>query len=193
MSYVVSRLQVINNVLAELGESSVAIEDASANSTFIKERINALLPYVLSKGNFRFNLVYREDSTPAAQPLSGQYQYTFTLPSDYGRMYRMLNRTQYEEIQGGLATDSQTIQYYYNTNGAPFFDGNFEGMSPPFVEALTFYVVSRVAAPLTENLELKKIALESFNAYIADAILMNEYEINKLISPPNEYDRVVYS
>ena len=66
-------------------------------------------------------------------------------------------------------------------------------MSPPFVEALTFYVVSRVAAPLTENLELKKIALESFNAYIADAILMNEYEINKLISPPNEYDRVVYS
>lgn len=186
-----NKLTVVNMVLNELGKQAVALLGETDDAVFIENRIDQLLGIVLAKGSWVWSLKYRSDSTPLPEAITPDFNYTYQLPADYGRLYNVRNKVGYVIIDGTISSNSSPFQYYYNTNAAPFVEGDYTPMTPQFLDALAFFIAARVCIVLTENEQLYQYLLAQYKDAIQNALQLNFFELESFGAPYNDYDRLV--
>ena len=91
MAIPTSKLDVINQALTEIGRPSVSNINDSEDSELLSVKFDLLLPILLEETEWNFAIVYREDSTPLVSPVSPDFNNSFQLPADYGRMFQFGN------------------------------------------------------------------------------------------------------
>lgn len=183
-----SQLQVVNQVLNQLGRTAVSAIADQPDALLIQQSMNLMLPALLLAADWNFAIVYRSDSTPITQNFSPEYVYTYQLPADYARMDRFWQcYFQYRLIDGLLLSNQLPINYYYVSNNA-----DYSVITPLFSLALTYMTAAEVCDVLTNNDALTKKLLYKFENAKADAILQNDMERQIQTMPRNDYDRTNY-
>lgn len=186
----VSKLDVINQAMIEIGRLPVTNENDSDASQLISAKIDLLLPLMLLETTWNFAVKYISDSTPNTQQFSPEYLYTYQLPFDYGRLFRFQTNCwplTYMITDGLLLTDILPIQYYYIVNSI-----DFDAFNALFYRALSLYTASDSCLVLTNNEQLTQYLAQKYEKAKSDAMLFNDMERDVRTVPYNDYDRTVW-
>jgi|GEM_PF-1696388 len=182
------KLDVVNRVLHEFGRQSVSAYTDDPTATLIWQRIDDFLPQLLQNENWVWARRYRVDSTPITNPPTTDWQFAFQFPSDYGRMFRVLDGIEYLIMDNTLCANSGQVRYYYNVNESVFANGDYRAMSNWFCDALALFVAARTCLVTTNDAELTLALEKAAEKSMAKAIMFNGME-RQIFSAPNEYDR----
>lgn len=186
----VSKLDVINQALIEIGRLPVTNENDSEASQLISAKIDLLLPLMVLETTWNFAIKFISDNTPNTQSFSPDYLYTYQLPFDFGRFFKFSTNCwplTYQFTDGLLLTNVKPISYYYIVNTI-----DFDAFNTLFYRALAVFTASDVAFVLTNNESLAKYLLGKYLSAKSDAILFNDIERDIKTSPNNDYDRKTY-
>lgn len=182
-----TQLQMINRILSELGRLSVSSVNESDDAKYVSDKLYELYPEVLLDCNWNFAVKYREDNTPLTTKYSPQFNYTYLLPSDFGKIFKFLDPRwlSYEFVDNYLITDYRPVRYYYIVNNA-----NFSTFPPLVARSIVLYVASKSAPTLTNDVELSKYLNALYEREKSNAILQNNMEAMLNGTPYNGYDRI---
>jgi len=189
-----AKLDVVNQVLNELGFPFIQTLTSTAASTLISNKLDILLPEMLLRTDWNFAIKFVTDDTPNVANISPDYLYNYTLPADYNRMDRFswqLSSTAfsfvYRIIDQTLMTNVRPVLYYYVVQTVSY------GVIPPlFYRALVLYTAAECAAVLTNNVGLGKVLEGKYQLKLNEAILLNDQERMIQSTPQNDYDRQSY-
>jgi hypothetical protein len=189
MAIPTSKLDVINQALTEIGRPSVSNINDSEDSELLSVKFDLLLPILLEETEWNFAVVYREDSTPLIEPISPDFNNSFQLPPDYGRMFKFGNfynnlNEPYFISNNLLSTNCNSIAYYYIIN-----DVSVDAMPSLFIRALSLLIASDACLVLTENQSLTKDLRIKYEHERGRAVNRNDMERCIVSRPHNKYDR----
>lgn len=187
----VSKLDLINDVLGELGIPTVTAESDSPAAQYVGRKLDRLHRTLLRATNWIWALKYRYDNTPLIQNFSPDYNYAYALPADYGRFYRWATSGAqwpiYTIADGRILSQTKPIQFYYVVNNA-----SYEVISPQYEQTLIFFTAYMCSAQLTENLQLTAFLKQEFRTSRVEAIMFNNMELPTYTAPYNDYNRITY-
>lgn len=181
-----SKLFVVNQALLEIGRPTVTAYTDSDDATLLWNKLDILLPELLLAYTWNFAIVYVKDNTPLTTNFSPQYNYTFQLPADYGRMALFVNpQFSYQVVDGLILANYQPIEYYYVS-----LNTSYGSLPVPFVRALSIYAAADSCAVLTNNVNLTQFLYKKYEDKLADAIQINDQERRIISKPYNDFDRM---
>jgi len=187
-AFVPSLLDVVNQVLSELGRLPVDNVESDQNALLISQRIPYLLPELLLRTPWNWAIKYVTDNNPITQNFSPEYTYTYQLPADYGRMFKFWQMWyDYTIIDNFVLANQRPINYYYVVNNT-----DIDILPPLFFQLLVLYTASRVALALTENQKLFQYLDQQYRMKLADAIRQNDMDRRIMSTPHNDFDRLSY-
>ena len=187
-SFTPSKLQVVNQVLNELGRLPVDNIDTDDQAKLISLRLDILLPELLLRAPWNDAIKYRTDNTPLTTNFSPEFTYTFQLPFDYGRMFKFwLMWYDYEILDNFLLSNQRPVNYYYVVNNV-----DYDTITPLFERTLVLYTASTVALALTQSMELTKYLTSLYMDKLSGAILQNDMDRRVQATPHNDFDRLSY-
>lgn len=192
MAIPTSKLDVINQALTEIGRPSVSNIKDSEDSELLGVKFDLLLPVLLEETAWNFAIIYREDSTPIATPISPDFNNSFQLPADYGRMFQFGNffnniNEPYFISNNILSTNCLKIAYYYTIS-----DVAVDAMPSMFIRALSLLIASDACLVLTENESLTKNLTMKYEHWRGKAVNRNDMERYIVSAPYNKYDRTLF-
>jgi hypothetical protein len=178
------KLDIVNQVLSELTRLPVDSIDSSKDTQLISYRIDKAIPLLLLKTNWKFAIKYATLSSPETVNPFPQYQYSYVLPADYGRMWHLWQQWfNYDILDGRIVTDQKPITFYYVVNQV-----DYDTLGILFERLLVLYLASVFAKPLTENVQLAADLEVKYEKEFNNAVLQNSME-GPIKSAPNDYDR----
>lgn len=178
-------IQIVNRVMNQLGRLGVAAASNDSYAALISERLPDDVVYMLSQDSWYFATKFIRDESPAAaSPVVPNYKYAYYLPFDFLQFYKQLENLNYQTYQGFILSSAPFIQYFYVYNLT-----DYTKFRPWFTEALVWYIVNRVALPLTQNINVAKIAEAQFEKEIYLAKTSNKMESPIFEAPYNSYNR----
>jgi hypothetical protein len=192
MALPISRLDIVNQALTELGRLPVTNINDSEDATLLDVKLNLLLPVLLQETVWNFAILYRQDSTPLTTPLTPDFSYTYQLPADYGRMFQFGNinnnlDTPYLISNNLISTNEKPISYYYIIN-----DVNVDAISTMFFRAIVLFIASDACLVLTENEKLTQYLKAKYEEEKGKAVNLNDMERYITTKPNNDYDRNMF-
>lgn len=192
MALPISRLDIVNQALTELGRLPVTNINDSEDATLLDVKLSLLLPVLLQETVWNFAILYREDSTPLTTPLTPDFSYTYQLPADYGRMFQFGNinnnlDTPYLISNNLISTNEKPISYYYIIN-----DVNVGAISTMFFRAIVLFIASDACLVLTENEKLTQYLKAKYEEEKGKAVNLNDMERYITGKPNNDYDRNIF-
>lgn len=192
MALPISRLDIVNQALTELGRLPVTNINDSEDATLLDVKLNLLLPVLLQETVWNFAILYREDSTPLTTPLTPDFSYTYQLPADYGRMFQFGNinnnlDTPYLISNNLISTNEKPISYYYIID-----DVNVDAISTMFFRAIVLFIASDACLVLTENEKLTQYLKAKYEEEKGKAVNLNDMERYITTKPNNDYDRNIF-
>jgi hypothetical protein len=192
MALPISRLDIVNQALTELGRLPVTNINDSEDATLLDVKLNLLLPVLLQETVWNFAILYREDSTPLTTPLTPDFSYTYQLPADYGRMFQFGNinnnlNTPYLISNNLISTNEKPISYYYIID-----DVNVDAISTMFFRAIVLFIASDACLVLTENEKLTQYLKAKYEEEKGKAVNLNDMERYITTKPNNDYDRNIF-
>lgn len=179
-----NHVQIVNQCMFEMGRLAIVQSTDDPWALMISQRIPNDIPYLLERDNWNFALKYISQTTPDVYNPSPDWLYAFTLPPDWLRVANMRTELAYTIMGNQMLVNENFIQYYYVANvlditTLPYF----------FQKLLVFYICSRVAKPLTQDLELQRDMQTAFDRELSTARQQNAFAIPVWPSPYNPYDR----
>ena len=190
MSLPISQLDIINQALIELGKPPVNAFDDTEASRALNYKIDLLFPLLLMKTLWNDFIVYTIINTPNTQSFSPDFAYTYTLPANFGRLFKFGNfpfPVVYEIFDGLIAANVRPIQFYYIVNTA-----NYNNSSSQFWRALSVWAASDTCMVLTNNDKLTKYLSEKAKDEINNAILLDNMNKELVTLPYNSFNRQLY-
>jgi len=192
MALPISRLDIVNQALTELGRLPVTNINNSEDATLLDAKLNLLLPVLLQETVWNFAILFRKDSTPLTTPLTPDFTYSYQLPADYGRMFQFGNINNnfsqpYLISNNIISTNEKPISYYYVIN-----DVNVESVSTMFFRAISLFIASDAALVLTENEKLTQYLRQKYEEEKGKAVNLNDMERYITTRPHNDYDRRIF-
>ena len=192
MALPISRLDIVNQALTEIGRLPVTNINDSEDATLLDVKLNLLLPVLLQETVWNFAILYREDNTPLSSPLTPDFSYTYQLPADYGRMFQFGNiinnfAAPYLISNELISTNEKPISYYYIIN-----DVNVDAISTMFFRALVLFIASDACLVLTENEKLAQYLKMKYEDERGKAVNLNDMERFITTKPSNDYDRITF-
>jgi len=190
---VISRLSTVNQALLEIGRPKVSNVNDSSDSKLMDSKIDILLPLMLQYEDWNFAIKYVSDNTPITQPFTPDYQNTYQLPYDYGRMFSWGNFDNHFSdpsaqpfliTDGLISTNDMPANYYYIVN-----DIDVSAVSIMFWRALVLYIASDSALVLTQNTELTGYLKNKYDDALIDATSRNGMERFVVSKPYNAFNR----
>jgi len=190
---VISRLSTVNQALLEIGRPKVSNVNDSSDSKLMDSKIDILLPLMLQYEDWNFAIKYVSDNTPITQPFTPDYQNTYQLPYDYGRMFSWGNFDNHFSdssaqpfliTDGLISTNDMPANYYYIVN-----DIDVSAVSTMFWRALVLYIASDSALVLTQNTELTGYLKKKYDDALIDATSRNGMERFVVSKPYNAFNR----
>ena len=190
---VISRLSTVNQALLEIGRPKVSNINDSSDSKLMDSKIDILLPLMLQYEDWNFAIKYVSDNTPITQPFTPDYQNTYQLPYDYGRMFSWGNfdnnfadssAQPFLITDGLISTNDMPANYYYIVN-----DIDVSAVSTMFWRALVLYIASDSALVLTQNTELTGYLKKKYDDALIDATSRNGMERFVVSKPYNSFNR----
>lgn len=190
-----SQIDVINQVLNEIGRPPVETVNDSADAAVIQNKLNLLLPDLLLKAEWNFALKYMANNTPNSISYSPDFTYSYTLPSDYGRYYTVGPLSTYSGnfglyyaiIDGMFCTNIRPLQLYYIANNV-----SYSVLPSAFTRALVFYCAFQVSLQLTQDLQLTGYLKNEWKEAFNNAVRYNDMERMVVTTPFNDFNRCVY-
>lgn len=187
-----TQLDVVNQVLNELGRTPITDTANDVSGTLISNKINVLLPELLLRTDWNFAINYVTDNTPLTTLISPEFPYNYQLPADYNRMDRIswfaINfGLVYRIIDNVLMTNTRPIEYYYVRNTV-----DLNKISFSFYRALVLYVASVSAMSITNDEGLAKYLQVEYQQKLADAIRQNDMDRMVVSTPFNDFNRQTY-
>lgn len=183
------KLNIINHALSELGmEPAATVNDTSA-ATVISRKLDILMALLLRSNIWRFAIRQKVDTTPIVLDISTDYKYTYALPNDYGRLYKVSdsNQLNFEIINTYICSDSKPISYYYVVNSV-----NYSIMPASFTYVLGLYAAADAAIVLTQNVGLANYLNNKFLKEKANAILLDDMERSVTTRANNSFNRIQF-
>jgi hypothetical protein len=186
-----THLQLVNRTLSELGRLSVASIDESPDAQQASAKIYELEPELYLVSNWSFLVKFILDNTPLTFNFSPDYQYTYQVPTDFGRFFRSQNTGSqwpiYEFADGYLLAQVKPVGYYYIVNqAAP------EVYTPLFARALVLYAAAKLAPTLTNNVPLTVYLEKEYEKLISKASVQDDMLNPHFQTPYNDFDRLTY-
>lgn len=187
-----TKLDVVNQTLNELGRLPVTNLNDSQDSQLISNKLDILLPQMLTRTDWNFAIKFVEDDNPLSQTFSPDFVYSYQLPADFGRMDRFSPDAvnfgfYFRLIDGLLATNSKPVKYYYVVNNV-----DYDVLPPNFYRALVLYAASTSCLTLTQDQSLKRELMQEYKDMLMGAILENNMERYVQSTPFNDFDRQVF-
>lgn len=187
-----TQLDVVNQVLNELGRSPIADVTNDPAGTLISNKIDVLLPELLLRTDWNFAIEYVTDDSPLTSVISPEFPYNYQLPANYNRMDRVSWMTinfglVYRIIDGILMTNVRPVQYYYVTGTV-----DLSKISYSFYRALVLYVASVSAMAITNDEKLVAYLDGEYRQKLNDAIRQNDMDRMVVSTPYNEFYRTTY-
>lgn len=183
-----SKLDVVNQVLSELGRLPVDNIDTDDQAQIVSKRLDTLLPEFLLRTPWNIAIKYVTDNTPLTQNFSPEFVYTFQLPFDYGRMFKFWQMWyDYEILDNFLLSNQRPVMYYYVVNNI-----DYDLITPLFMRCLVLYTASTVSMVLTQDLKLTQYLYMAYKEKLNDAILQNDMDRRVQATPHNDFDRLSY-
>lgn len=199
MAVAVTKLNIVNMVLANLGKLPVANAMNDPNGALILQAIDQYFPQLLLRANWNWSIKYVTDNNPITDATNPYFRFGYQLPADYGRMNKIVTLAGFSSIGAGtgwaiidniLWVNTDPVSYYYQVNQSVFLDGNFSVCTQVFLNALAFYVAGQVCLPITNNIQLRQQNLDNYQISIIEAGKLNRYDQQIITMPNNDYDRV---
>ena len=187
-----TQIDVVNQVLNELGRLPVSDINDDNSSILISNKIDVLYPELLQRTDWNFAIAYVTDNTPLTTRISPEYLFNYQLPPNYDRMDRVSWLSinfgwVYRIIDDVIITNVRPIQYYYVVN-----DASLSVISETFYRALVLYVASASAPSITNNTGLVKYLKTEYIMKLNDAIRQNDMDRMIVSTPYNDFDRTTY-
>jgi len=188
-----SKLDVVNQVLGELGRFPVAsILNTDDAAQIISSRTDLLSLELLQRTDWNFAIEYFSSTTPLAQSFSPDFLYSYALPFNYGKFDRTSPMypnfgLYYRIVDGMICTNANPISFYYVVNQV-----DYSVITPLFERALITYVASDVCLVLTNNAQLEVYLKAKYDEKLNDALRSNDQERYIQSTPYNDFDRMVY-
>jgi hypothetical protein len=190
MSMPVSQLDIINQALIELGKPPVNAFGDTPASLALNYKIDLLFPLLLLKTNWNDFVKFTIINTPNTTSFSPDFAYTYTLPANFGRLFKFGNFTFpviYEIFDGLIAANVKPIQFYYIVNSA-----NYNNSSAQFWRALSVWAASDTCMVLTNNDKLTEYLSKKSDMEINNAILLDNMNKELFTVPYNSFNRQIY-
>ena len=188
-----SKLEVVNQVLSEIGRPPVAnLNNSDDSRLIISPRVDLLSQELLLRTPWNFSIIYRQDSTPLPVSISPDFPWTYQLPANFGSFYKTSPQNPnfglyYEFIDNYICTNANPIQYYYVINQV-----DYSVITPLFMRALVLYTASDVCLSLTNNAQLTKYLKDKYMEKLDDALKQNDQQRYIQSTPYNDFDRMTY-
>lgn len=188
-----SKLEVVNQVLSEIGRPPVAnLSNSDDASLIISPRVDLLSRELLQRTDWNFAIIYKADATPLPVSISPDFPWTFQLPSDFGSFYKTSPQNPnfglyYEFINNFICTNANPIQYYYVVNQV-----DYSVIPILFMRALVLYTASTVSLSLTNNAQLTRFLEDKYARKLDDAIRQNDMQRYAQSTPYNDFNRQTY-
>lgn len=188
-----SKLEVVNQILNELGHPPVAsITNADDASIIISPRCDLLANELLLRTTWNFAIKYVSNTTPLVNSFSPDFLYSYQLPSDFGSLDRISPQTTnfglyYRIVDDMICTNSKPLNFYYVVNQV-----DYSAITIMFQRALVLYVAADVCNVLTNKEELARYLERKYEEKLNDAIRQNDMQRFVQSTPFNDFDRQVY-
>lgn len=181
------KLTIINHALSELGmEAVTAVSDSNA-AAILGIKLSVLMPILLQSALWKFAMKFKSEKTPMQRQITPKFQYSYSLPNDYGRFVRLASKfDDFLIMDGFICSDNCPFEYYYMVNSV-----DYEAMPINFSYILGLYVASESAIAITRNVQLAQYLTLKFEKERTKAILADDME--RVITPTkNSFDRMVF-
>lgn len=194
MSLPISQLDLVNLVLNELGKPSVTNVNDTDTAIVANNKLNFFFPLMLLKTTWNDFVKFYISNTPNTFPFSPDYAYTYTLPGDFGRLFKFGNFTFpviYQITDGLISANVKPIQFYYIVNTAAYGAGLDSG-TMQFNFALAVWVAADMCMVTTNNAALTKYLEEKAKKEISNAILLDNMNKEIVTLPYNSFNRQLF-
>jgi len=186
-----TQLQLVNRTLSELGRPSVSSITESPDAQQVSNKLFELVPELYLVANWSFLVKFIADNTPLTFNFSPDYEYTYQVPTDFGRFFKFeATGSQwpvYEFADGYLLAQIKPIAYYYIVNQAlP------EIYTPLFSRALVLYAAAKLAPTLTNNIQLTTYLEKEYEKMIAKAEVQDNMLNPHFATPYNDFNRITF-
>jgi len=188
-----SKLEVVNQILSEIGRPPVAsLSNSDDASLIISPRVDLLSQELLERANWKFAILYRTDSTPLPVSISPDFPWTFQLPANFGSFYKTSPQNPnfglyYEFIDNFICTNANPIQYYYIINQI-----DYATIPVLFMRILVLYTASTVSLSLTNNAQLTRFLEDKYMRKLDDALRQNDMQRYVQSTPYNDFNRQTF-
>lgn len=186
-----THLQLVNRTLSELGRPAVASITESPDAQQASAKIYELEPELYLVANWSFLVKFIINSTPLSFNYSPDFVYTFQVPTDFGRFFRLQATGSqwpiYEFVDGYFLAQTKPVGYYYIVNQAdPIV------YTPLFARALVLYAAAKLAPSLTNNVPLTAYLEKEYEKIIAKAEVQDNMLNPHFSTPYNDYQRITF-
>lgn len=188
-----SKLEVVNQILNELGRPPVAdITNTDDASIIISPRCDLLANEMLLRTPWNFAIKYISNTTPLPTSFSPDFLYSYQLPFDFGYLDRISPQTTnfglfYRIIDDQICTNSKPLNFYYVVNQV-----DYSVISIMFQRALVLYTAADVCDVITNKEELTKSLEVKYEKKLNDAIRQNDMQRYVQSTPFNDFDRQIF-
>jgi hypothetical protein len=188
-----SKLDVVNQVLSEIGRPPVAsIANTDDASLIISPRVDLLSQELLLRTQWNFAVIYKQDTTPLPVSISPDFPWTYQLPANFGSFAQTSPQNPnfglyYRFINNYICTIANPIQYYYIVNQV-----DYTVITPLFSRALVLYTASDVCLSLTQNAQLTRYLKDKYMEKLDDALKQNDQQRYIQSTPYNDFNRSTY-
>jgi len=187
MSIIQTSLNLVNQVLVELGQQPVTAITQDPNAQKINTRLPQLTYDLLSQNNWNF-ATYRTQVQLTTAEVDNYYTKAYQLPADFLRLITIEDIIPYIVRQQYVCTpgDVSPLYIHYISSSTPW-----EALPWTFSEALALYVAMKMGPQLTQNATLQKNLNERFEIQYGKAVWYDKNENGYQEPPENRYDRII--
>lgn len=190
MTIPANQVQIVNEVMIELGRLPVISTTDDDWAQLIASRIDYDIKYIIGMHSWAWATKFIADSAVVLVPPNPDYTYGFQLPADFINFNRQRNNLDYL-VQGQvICSNSASIQYFYIAN--PIQDNgvtDYTVLPNYFVRLVVYYTANRVSLPLTENTDIKRANAQDFLKEMTVAKWQDAMLNPVRGAPYNQYDR----
>jgi len=170
-----SKVEIINQALGSIGALRIAAADEdSENARHMNSIYDVTVKGLLRGHPWSFAKKETALSQVVEDPVLDDYEYIYTLPSDFVKLTKTSQQPTYShKIKGKRLysnASSINIEYIYFVEDPTVFDDSF-------VEALAGELAAKIAYSLTRDKEVAKIAIALAKSTLMTAKNMNAQEV----------------